>query len=317
MRQYLLKRLLLMIPTLLGVAIVIFLLMRVVPGDVVELKYSGEGSAVSAETIQKERQLLGLDKPLWQQFGVWVWDIARGNFGVSMWTGRPVLYEISIRFQLSLQLAIMATFIAVLLAIPLGTVAALKQDTWVDYVIRVFSIAGLATPSFWLGIIVILGLLILFGWLPPMEFTPFWENPLANMSQLIWPTLAIGYRYSAMIMRMTRSSVLEVLREDYIRTARAKGLRERLILVRHALKNAMLPVISVIGLEMAFLIGGMVVTEQVFNLNGLGRLLVQSIEQRDYTMTQSLVLLTAVFFIIMNFVTDILFAWLDPRVRYR
>ncbi len=317
MRQYLLKRLLLMIPTLLGVAIVIFLLMRVVPGDVVELKYSGEGSAVSAETIQKERQLLGLDKPLWQQFGVWVWDIARGNFGVSMWTGRPVLYEISIRFQLSLQLAIMATFIAVLLAIPLGTVAALKQDTWVDYVIRVFSIAGLATPSFWLGIIVILGLLILFGWLPPMEFTPFWENPLSNMSQLIWPTLAIGYRYSAMIMRMTRSSVLEVLREDYIRTARAKGLRERLILVRHALKNAMLPVISVIGLELAFLVGGVVVTEQVFNLNGLGRLLVQSIEQRDYTMTQSLVLLTAVFFIIMNFVTDILFAWLDPRVRYR
>jgi peptide/nickel transport system permease protein len=317
MRQYLLKRILLMIPTLLGVAALIFLLMRVVPGDLVELKHAGEGSALSAETLQKERELLGLDKPLWYQFGAWIWDIVRGDFGVSMWTGRPVLYEISIRFQLSLQLAIMATFLAVLLAIPLGTVAALKQDTWIDYVIRVFSIAGLATPSFWLGIIVILGLLILFGWLPPMEFTPFWENPTANMAQLIWPTLAIGYRYSAMIMRMTRSSVLEVLREDYIRTARAKGLRERLILVRHALKNAMLPVISVIGLEMAFLIGGMVVTEQVFNLNGLGRLLVQSIEQRDYTMTQSLVLLTAVFFIVMNFVTDLLFAWLDPRVRYK
>ncbi len=306
-----------MIPTLLGVAVLIFLLMRVVPGDLVELKHAGEGSSLSAETLQKERELLGLDKPLWYQFGAWIWDIARGDFGVSMWTGRPVLYEISIRFQLSLQLAVMATFLAVLLAIPLGTVAALKQDTWIDYVIRVFSIAGLATPSFWLGIIVILGLLILFGWLPPMEFTPFWENPTANMAQLIWPTLAIGYRYSAMIMRMTRSSVLEVLREDYIRTARAKGLRERLILIRHALKNAMLPVISVIGLEMAFLIGGMVVTEQVFNLNGLGRLLVQSIEQRDYTMTQSLVLLTAIFFVLMNFVTDILFAWLDPRVRYK
>jgi len=306
-----------MIPTLLGVAVLIFLLMRVVPGDLVELKHAGEGSSLSAETLQKERELLGLDKPLWYQFGAWIWDIVRGDFGVSMWTGRPVLYEISIRFQLSLQLAVMATFLAVLLAIPLGTVAALKQDTWIDYVIRVFSIAGLATPSFWLGIIVILGLLILFGWLPPMEFTPFWQNPTANMAQLIWPTLAIGYRYSAMIMRMTRSSVLEVLREDYIRTARAKGLRERLILIRHALKNAMLPVISVIGLEMAFLIGGMVVTEQVFNLNGLGRLLVQSIEQRDYTMTQSLVLLTAIFFVLMNFVTDLLFAWLDPRVRYK
>ncbi len=317
MRQYILKRILLMIPTLLGVAVLIFLLMRVVPGDLVELKHAGEGSAISAETLQKERELLGLDKPLWYQFGVWVWDIIRGDFGVSMWTGRPVLYEISIRFQLSLQLAIMAAFLAVLLAIPLGTMAALRQDTWVDYAIRVFSIAGLATPSFWLGIIVILGLLILFGWLPPMEFSPFWENPVSNIAQLIWPTLAIGYRYSAMIMRMTRSSVLEVLREDYIRTARAKGLRERLILVRHALKNAMLPVISVIGLELAFLIGGMVVTEQVFNLNGLGRLLVQSIEQRDYTMTQSLVLLTAVFFIAMNFVTDLLFAWLDPRVRYK
>ncbi|HSR10847.1 MAG TPA: ABC transporter permease [Thermodesulfobacteriota bacterium] len=317
MRQYLIKRLLLMIPTLLGVAVLIFLLMRVVPGDLVELKHAGEGASVSAETLQKERELLGLDKPLYYQFGAWVWDIVRGDFGTSMWTGRPVLYEISIRFQLSLQLAVMATLLAVILAIPLGTLAALKQDTWVDYAIRIFSIAGLATPSFWLGIIVILGLLILFGWLPPMEFSPFWENPLANLSQLIWPTLAIGYRYSAMIMRMTRSSVLEVLREDYIRTARAKGLRERLILVRHALKNAMLPVISVIGLELAFLIGGVVVTEQVFNLNGLGRLLVQSIEQRDYTMTQSLVLLTAMFFILMNFVTDLLFAWLDPRVRYR
>ena len=315
MRQYLLKRILLMIPTLLGVAALIFLLMRVVPGDLVELKHAGE--AVSTEALQKERALLGLDKPLWYQFGAWIWDIVRGDFGVSMWTGRPVLYEISIRFQLSLQLAIMAAFLAVILAIPLGTVAALKQDTWVDYVIRVFSISGLATPSFWLGIIVILGLLILFGWLPPMEFTPFWENPSANMAQLIWPKLAIGYRYSAMIMRMTRSSVLEVLREDYIRTARAKGLRERLILIRHALKNALLPVISVIGLELAFLIGGMVVTEQVFNLNGLGRLLVQSIEQRDYTMTQSLVLLTAIFFILMNFVTDLVFAWLDPRVRYK
>jgi peptide/nickel transport system permease protein len=317
MHQYILKRLLLMVPTLLGVAVLIFLLMRVVPGDLVELKYAGEGGSVSAETLQKERELLGLDKPLWYQFGVWVGNIARGDFGVSMWTGRPVLYEIKIRFQLSLQLAVMATFLAVLLAIPLGTVAALKQDTWVDYVVRVFSIAGLATPSFWLGIIVILGLLILFGWLPPMEFTPFWENPAANLSQLIWPTLAIGYRYSAMIMRMTRSSVLEVLREDYIRTARAKGLVERLILIRHALKNAMLPVISVISLELAFLIGGMVVTEQVFNLNGLGRLLVQSIEQRDYIMTQSLVLLTAVFFIFMNFVADLLFAWLDPRVKYK
>jgi len=316
MRQYLIRRILLMIPTLLGVAIVIFLLMRVVPGDIVELKYAGEGASISRETLEKERQLLGLDKPLWYQFGSWMWGLMRGNFGVSMWTGRPIMHEVSIRFELTLQLAIMAMIISVILGIPLGMIAALKQDTWADYSVRVFSIAGLATPSFWLGVLMILVLLIFFKWLPPMEFTPLWKNPAANLVQLIWPAMAVGYRYSAMIMRMTRSTMLDVLREDYIRTARAKGLFEKLILFRHALKNALLPVVSVIGLELAFLLGGLVVTEQVFNLNGLGLLLVQSIERRDYMMTQSLVVLVAFFFVLMNFTLDILFAWLDPRVRF-
>jgi peptide/nickel transport system permease protein len=317
MRQYLIRRVLLMIPTLLGVALVIFLLMRVVPGDIVELKYAGEGASISKETLQKERQLLGLDKPLWAQFGSWMWGLMRGNFGTSMWTGRPITHEVGIRFELTLQLAIMAMVISVILGIPLGMMAALKQDTWVDYSVRVFSIAGLATPSFWLGVVMILVLLIFFKWLPPMEFTPIWKNPAANLVQLIWPAMAVGYRYSAMIMRMTRSTMLDVLREDYIRTARAKGLFEKLILVRHALKNALLPVVSVIGLELAFLLGGLVVTEQVFNLNGLGLLLVQSIERRDYMMTQSLVVLVAFFFVLMNFTLDILFAWLDPRVRFK
>ncbi len=317
MRQYLIRRVLLMIPTLLGVAMVIFLLMRVVPGDIVELKYATEGAAVSQESLQKERELLGLDKPLWYQFGSWMWGLMRGDFGVSMWTGRPITHEVGIRFELTLQLAIMALVISVILGIPLGMMAALKQDTWVDYSVRVFSIAGLATPSFWLGVLMILVLLIFFKWLPPMEFTPLWKNPAENLVQLIWPALAVGYRYSAMIMRMTRSTMLDVLREDYIRTARAKGLFEKLILIRHALKNALLPVVSVIGLELAFLLGGLVVTEQVFNLNGLGLLLVQSIERRDYTMTQSLVVLVAFFFVLMNFTLDILFAWLDPRVRFK
>jgi len=305
-----------MIPTLLGVALVIFLLMRVVPGDIVELKYAGEGASISKETLQKERELLGLDKPLYYQFGSWMWGLMRGNFGVSMWTGRPIMHEVSIRFELTLQLAIMAMIISVILGIPLGMIAALKQDTWADYSVRVFSIAGLATPSFWLGVLMILVLLIFFKWLPPMEFTPLWKNPAANLVQLIWPAMAVGYRYSAMIMRMTRSTMLDVLREDYIRTARAKGLFEKLILIRHALKNALLPVMSVIGMELAFLLGGLVVTEQVFNLNGLGLLLVQSIERRDYTMTQSLVLLIGFFFVMMNFALDILFGWLDPRVRF-
>jgi peptide/nickel transport system permease protein len=211
----------------------------------------------------------------------------------------------------------MATVVATLLAIPLGVIAALKQDTWVDYAVRIFSIAGLATPSFWLGIVIILGLLIVFRWLPPMVYTPFWVDPWENLAQLIWPALAVGYRYSAVATRMTRSAMLEVLREDYIRTARAKGLWMKLILVRHALKNAMLPVVTVIGIEFAFLLGGLVVTEQVFNLNGLGMLFVESVARRDYTLTQALVMLTASAFIVVNFLMDVMYAWIDPRIRYR
>ena len=317
MWQFILKRFLLMIPTLLGVAAVIFLLLRIIPGDVVEAKYmSGEGQGQSAVVIAAERAKLGLDKPVWHQFGIWVWGLLHLDLGVSMWTGAPITEEIELRFALSLQVALMATVFATLLALPLGVIAALKQDTWVDYAVRVFSIAGLAMPSFWLGILMILFFLILFQWVPPMVYTPFWVDPWQNMLQLIWPALAVGYRYSAVATRMTRSSMLEVLREDYIRTAYAKGLWLKLILVRHALKNAMLPVITVIGLEFAFLLGGLVVTEQVFNLNGLGLLFVQAIARRDYTLTQSLVLLVASAFIFVNFVMDVMYAWIDPRIRY-
>jgi len=306
-----------MVPTLIGVAVIIFLLMRVVPGDVVELRFAGESSFASKENLDKERARLGLDKPMWRQFVDWMSGIARLDFGQSMWTGAPITEEIRLRFALSLELAIMATVVAILLAIPLGVIAALKQDTWIDYAVRIFSIAGLATPSFWLGIVFILGLLIIFKWLPPMVFTPFWVNPWQNILQLIWPALAVGYRYSAVETRMTRSAMLEVLREDYIRTARAKGLWQRLILSRHALKNAMLPVLTVIALEFAFLMGGLVVTEQVFNLNGLGMLFVESVAHRDYTLTQALVLLVAFVFIFVNFLVDLAYAWIDPRIRFR
>lgn len=316
MLRYIAKRILLVIPTLVGVAALIFLLMRVVPGDIVELKYAGEGAFVPKETIALERARLGLDQPLWRQFAEWMGGLARLDFGVSMWTGDRITHEIAIRLTLSLQLAIMATMVAVALALPLGTLAALKQDTWADYAVRVFSIAGLSMPSFWLGIVMILILLSVFRWLPPVTFTPLWQNPWENLAQLIWPALATGYRYSAVATRMTRSAVLEVLREDYVRTARAKGLWERLVLVRHALPNALLPVMTVIGLEFAFLIGGLVVTEQVFNLNGLGKLFVESISHRDYTMTQALVLVVSVSFIGVNFVLDILNAALDPRIRH-
>jgi peptide/nickel transport system permease protein len=315
--KYILKRVLLMIPTLAGVAVLVFFLMRVVPGDVVELRFAGESAFAQKAQLDIERARLGLDKPLWQQFLTWMGGLLRFDFGTSMWTGAPILEEIRLRFALSLQLAIMATVIAVLLAVPLGIVAALKQDTWVDYAVRIFSIAGLATPSFWLGIVFILALLIVFKWLPPMVYTPFWVNPWQNLAQLIWPALAVGYRYSAVAMRMTRSAMLEVLREDYIRTARAKGLWENLILSRHALKNAMLPVLTVVALEFAFLMGGLVVTEQVFNLNGLGLLFVESVAHRDYTLTQALVMLVAFVFIVVNFLVDLAYAWIDPRIRFR
>jgi peptide/nickel transport system permease protein len=317
MWRYLFKRFLLMFPTMLGVAVITFVLIRVIPGDVVELRYAGDRGAVSQELLDKERTRIGLDQPVWKQFLVWMAGVVRLDFGQSMWTGAPIWEELKLRFALSLQVAVMATVIAVALAIPLGVLSALRQDTWLDYAVRLFSMAGLATPSFWLGIVFILALLITFKWVPPMVFTPFWVNPWENMVQLIWPALAVGYRYSAVATRMTRSAMLEVLREDYIRTARAKGLVQKLILSRHALKNAMLPVVTVVAIEFAFLIGGLVVTEQVFNLNGLGLLFVQAVAHRDYTLLQALVMLVASFFIIVNFAMDVMYAWLDPRIRYR
>ncbi len=317
MARYIVKRVLLMVPTLLGVAVLVFFLMRIVPGDIVELRFAGESAFAQKDQLDKERVRLGLDRPIWKQFVEWLGGLLRLDFGVSMWTGAPISEEIRLRFALSLQLAIMATLFAVLLAIPLGVLAALKQDTWVDYAVRIFSIAGLATPSFWLGILFILAMLIVFHWLPPMVYTPFWVNPWQNLLQLVWPALAVGYRYSAVATRMTRSAMLEVLREDYIRTARAKGLWQKLILSRHALKNAMLPVLTVIALEFAFLMGGLVVTEQVFNLNGLGMLFVESVAHRDYTLTQALVLLVAFVFIFVNFLVDLAYAWIDPRIRFR
>ena len=317
MLRYIVQRLLLMIPTLLGVAILVFLMLRLMGGDPVEVMLRGEGANVPQEIIEAERVRLGLDKPIIVQFGKWLGGMLTGDFGVSMWTGNPVSHEIASRLQLSIQVAVMATILAVLLAIPLGTLSALYKDTWIDHLIRVVSIAGLGIPSFWLGMVIILLLLSYFHWHPPLTFTPLLENPRENLSQLIWPALAVGYRYSSVATRMMRSTLLEVLQEDYIRTARAKGVYERLVVVRHALSNAMLPVVTVIGLEFAFLIGGLVVTEQVFNLNGIGKLFVQAVARSDFTMVQSLVLLVAVFFIVVNFVIDMLYAWLDPRIRDR
>jgi peptide/nickel transport system permease protein len=319
MLRFIFHRFLLMIPTLLGVAVLVFFLLRLMPGDPVATMLLGDagGANISREVIEAERARLGLDQPMWVQFFKWFGGMLQGDFGVSMWTGKSVAYEIGIRLELSLQVAVMATILAVLLALPLGTLSAIFKDTWIDQTIRVFSIAGLAVPSFWLGMIIILLLLTYFSWIPPLTFTPFFTNPWENLSQLIWPAAAVGYRYSAVSTRMMRSSILEVLQEDYIRTARAKGVVERLVVARHAMRNALLPVVTVIGLEFAFLIGGLVVTEQVFNLNGIGKLFVQAVARSDFTMIQALVLLVSVFFVLVNFMMDLMYAFLDPRIRYR
>jgi peptide/nickel transport system permease protein len=323
MQQYILKRVLLTIPTLLGAAVLVFVLLRLVPGDVCVLRMSGGAGYVSPKAIELCRTELGLDRPYVIQFLDFIWGFVRFDLGKSMWTGQPIVEEIALRFQLSLQIAIMATLTAIIIAIPLGTISAVKHNTWIDYVVRGFSIAGIAMPSFWLGILIILGLLIttksLFGspWMPPIKYVPLWVDPIYNLSMTIFPALATGYRYSAVATRMTRSALLEVLREDYVRTARAKGLVQNLIIRRHALKNALLPVVTIIGIEFAFLMGGLVVTEQVFNLNGLGKLFVASVTNHDYTMTQALVMLVVTIFVVTNFVVDIIYAWLDPRIRYR
>jgi peptide/nickel transport system permease protein len=317
--QYIVKRILLMIPTLLGAALVVFILMHVVPGDIALLILGAgeQGGDVNLMEVEKVRHKLGLDRPLYEQFFSWVWGIVRLDFGNSLWSGAPVLEELRIRFPLTLEVALFATLISTLIAIPLGTLAAIRQDTWIDYGVRVISIGGLAIPNFWTGILLILFLVIYFQWSPPLVFVSLWEDPWENFKQLVWPIVTVGYRNAAISTRLTRSAVLEVMREDYIRTAWAKGLREGIVVAKHTLKNAMLPVITIIGAEFAFLMGGLVVTETVFTLNGLGRFVVDAILHRDIPVVQTMVLLTAFIIVFINLIVDLLYAWLDPRISYR
>ena len=308
--------------TVIGAGIIVFFLMRVVPGDICLVRWVDYGTDLDASLLEICRNELGLNDPLLNQFTSFFIATLTFDLGDSMWTGQPILKEIDLRFQLSVQVAFMATLISVLIGIPFGALSAFKYNTWIDYFIRIISIGGTAIPSFWLGIIIILGLLVLsqdiFGvpWMPPIEYTSPLVDPVANIAQLIWPVFATGYRYSSVITRMTRSAFLEVLREDYIRTARGKGLKESIIRNRHAFKNAMLPVITIISMEFSFFIGGLVVTEQVFNLNGLGRLLVESVLYADYNMIQALSMLIVLIFVCINFIIDLSYAYLDPRVRY-
>ncbi|MBI2909505.1 MAG: ABC transporter permease [Chloroflexi bacterium] len=306
-----------LLPVLLGVSILIFLIMRVIPGDpaVMILAKGGQG-AFTEEDLQAMRQKLGTDRPLLEQYSSWVLGLIRLDVGNSLATDRPVLEDIARRMPVTAEFAVLTLINSLVISVPVGVLSAARQDTWVDYVFRIVSVAGLSMPIFWTGTLLILFLVLTLRWMPPVVYAGIIENPIENLSQVIWPSLVMGYSLSAVVSRMTRSCMLEVLRQDYIRTARSKGLREALVLRRHALKNAILPVITIVGVQFGHLMGGSVLMETVFVLPGMGSHLVESIIQRDYPVVQTIILLIAAIFVLINLVIDILYAWLDPRIHY-
>jgi len=314
-KTYVIQRLVIALLTLLGMSVVIFTLLRLAPGDIVDILFSTAGyvSPSEKQAIMKE---LGIDRPYWVQYVDWIRQMLTGDLGKSYRYDQPAWQIVRPLVPVTLELAALSTLFAVLIGVPTGVVSAVRQDTTLDYVLRVFSLAGLAMPAFWLGMVIILGLVTWFGWIPPLSYVSPFQDLKLHAVQFILPALAVGYRSSALIMRITRSSLLEVLREDYIRTAWAKGQTGRVVIWRHALKNALLPVVTVIGIEFAFLIGGLVVTETVFNLPGVARFLVQAILWRDYPIVQNLVMFIAVVVILSNLLVDMLYGVLDPRVRY-
>jgi peptide/nickel transport system permease protein len=317
MFTYILRRILLMVPTLLGSVTLIFLVMRLLPGDVaLYILGSDESAEVNREALTEIRRELGLDRSLPVQYVQWLWGVARLDFGNSYWTKQPVIEELAQRYPMTANLALLSLLLSTAIAVPVGVLSAVKQDTVADYAARIFVITGLSLPNFWLAILVILGLVHYFKWLPPLDYAPFWADPWLNFKQLVFPAVVTGYRLSAIGARMTRSSVLEVLRDDYVRTARAKGLGERVVVVKHALKNALLPVITITSVELLVLFGGLVVVETVFTIPGIGRFLVDAIIHRDYPSIQALVFVFSLFVVVVNLLVDITYAVLDPRIRY-
>jgi peptide/nickel transport system permease protein len=315
MKTYVAQRLGIAVLTLIGMSIVIFVLLRLAPGDIVDILFSTAGYVNDSEkqAIMKE---LGLDRPYWVQYVEWMGQIFVGDLGKSYRYDIPAWDIIRPLLPVTIELAILSLIVSVVLGVPTGVISAVRQDTTLDYAMRVISLAGLSMPSFWLGMVIILGMVSWLGWIPPLTYVRPTENLQAHVIQFALPALAVGYRSSALIMRITRSALLEVMREDYIRTAWAKGQSERVVIWRHALKNSILPVVTIIGIEFAFLIGGLVVTETVFNLPGVARFLVQAILWRDYPIVQNLVMFIAVVVILSNLLVDMLYGVLDPRVRY-
>jgi len=316
-QAYIVKRFLLFIPTLLMATLVVFILLRLIPGDPAMVKLVGDtGEAkFTQEQLEAMRAKLGTDKPLYVQYGDWVWGMLRLDFGVSLFFEEPVAKDLAAKFPITLELTVMALLIATLIAVPLGLLSAIMQDTPTDYVARIITISGVALPNFWVGILIVYFLVLLFSWMPPLGYANVWEEPGTNLKQLIFPALALGFYNMAFTARVTRSSMLEVYREDYIRTARAKGLAERVVVLRHALKNALLPMATVSGYEFGRLLAGTVVIENIFMVPGMGKLLIDSVLHRDYTTVQAIVVVTTVSVLILNLVLDVIYGWLNPRIR--
>ena len=319
MAQYVMRRLFLFIPTLILATMMVFALFWIVPGDAAMMILTGEegeGGRVDIEDLERLRSELGLDRPIYVQYGEWVFNLLKGDLGTSIWYRVPVMDELKDRFIVSMELAVMAILMAFVAAVPLGVISAVKQDTKGDYASRIFALIGIAMPTFWVGILTVYALAYIFNWLPPLGYAKVWEDPLTNLQQLIFPALVLAFHDLAFTARVTRSSMLEVMREDYMRTARSKGLSEWVVTGRHALRNALLPVITVSGYQFGRLLGGVIIIEVIFVVPGVGSFLIDAIVHRDYVVLQAVVLLTAAVVLVLNLVIDLVYAVLDPRIRY-
>ena len=316
MRQYAIKRIGLFIPTVLLVTVIVFVVMRLIPGDPALAILSADDAVYTQEELAQLRAELGTDRPIAIQYFEWISGFLRGDFGTSYWWGGPVMERLGERIPVTIELALLGILLAVVCAVPLGVLSAIKPDSPLDYLSRIFTLVGISIPTFFSGILLTLVLIRAFGWLPPLGYEDIWEDPWTNVKQLVLPALALGFYDMAFIARVTRSSMMEILREDYMRTARAKGLRELIVLSRHGLKNAVLPVLTISGWQFGRLFGGTVIIEKIFLIPGVGQLLIDAIYQRDFPTIQAVIVIVALSIVVVNLLVDLLYGWLDPRIRY-
>jgi len=305
------------VPTLIGAVTILFFLMRVMPGDIALLILAEEGGTVDPVQYETIREQMGLNRPLYEQYFSYLWQLARFDLGTSLWTAETVWSEIMVRMPYTMSLVFLTVAVSIMVAIPIGVLSAIHQDSWLDYGLRSLAISGLSIPNFWFCMLLLLILVKAFRWFPPLDYAPIYREPLVALQQLILPALALGYRAASVSARMMRSSMLEVLREDYVRTARAKGLKERIVIYLHALRNAVLPVVTIFGMEFVMLFSGAVIVETIFNIPGIGSLLLDGITNRDLPLVQGVVTFIIVIVLVGNLAVDLIYAWIDPRIRFR